>query len=157
MTADLNSSFLAHLPFWENSQNLSRKYFCLCTWMLHPWVQVYFQKNKQICPNEVSKELNRTVWDLDECLGPICFAFRSLGSVLQGSFWWLPHLFSLFSSGLGQKRMSYVGSPVNWLRSHPCLHILAAKATQAERTWTLKGNNMVQSGFENQEAHLPSP
>lgn len=120
-------------------------------------MQVCFPKNKQIRPNEVSKELNRTVWDLDECLGPICFAFWSLRSVPQGPFSWLPCLSSPFSSGLGQKRMSYVGNPVSWLRIHPGLHILAAKAPPAERTWTLLGNSVGRFGFEDQESHLVCP
>jgi hypothetical protein len=85
LVSDLNLSFSSHLSFKE--PNIFRKYFCLCTLIPHPWVQVYFQRNKQICPNEVSWEPNRTVWDLDECLRPICFTFRSLGSVLHGPFW----------------------------------------------------------------------
>lgn len=132
--SDLNLSFSSHLSFKE--PNISRKYFCLCNLIPRPWVQVYFQRNKQICPNEVSQEPNRTVWDLDECLGPICFTFPSLGSVLLGPFWELPPLPSPCSPGFAQKKDEQRGKPVSWLRTHPALHIPNAKATWAENMWT---------------------
>lgn len=109
-------------------------------------MQVYFQRNKQICPNEVSKELDRTVWDVDECLRPICFTFPSPGSVLLGPFWEPHSLPSSWSPVLAQKKDEQRGKPVNWLRIHPALHIPNAKATWAENTWTPMVDNRGRSG-----------
>lgn len=73
-----------------------RKGTCLCISAPNQWAQLYFKKNKQIDPNEVLKELNRTVWVLDECLGPICFTLGSGGSWSTGLSLAAPYISVVF-------------------------------------------------------------
>lgn len=141
--SDLNLSFSSHLSFKE--PNISRKYFCLCNLIPRPWVQVYFQRNKQICPNEVSQEPNRTVWDLDECLGPICFTFPSLGSVLLGPFWELPPFLLHAPLGLPRKRMNNVGS-LSAAQNPPCFAYPECKSHMGREHVNRMVNNRGRSG-----------
>lgn len=130
------AEFFSLPSFLRRRQNISRKGFCLCTLVSNLWAQMYFKKNKQIYPNEVSKELNRTAWILDECLGPICFTFRSLGSGSTELIPVAPHVSLLgFPLDLAWEGWKMWESLVSWLRFHPGLNILITKATWAKRRW----------------------
>ena len=116
---------------FRQRQSISRKGFCLCTLVPNLGAQLYFERNKQIYPNEVSKEQNRTVWVLDECLGPICFTFRSFGSGSTGLFLAAPHVsLSQFSFWLGLGRMGDVRKPCQLAQNLPWSAILTAKAAR---------------------------
>lgn len=147
------AEFFSFPSFFRQRQNISRKGFCLCTLVPNLGAQLYFERNKQIYPNEVSKEQNRTVWVLDECLGPICFTFRSFGSGSTGLFLAAPHVsLSQFSFWLGLGRMKDVRKPCQLAQKLPWSAILMAKAAWQRGDVTV-GKGVGGSWFEAQWSH----
>lgn len=91
----------------------------------------------------MSKRQSRTVWVLDECLGPICFTFRSLGSGSTGQILAAPQASLLsFPLDLAWKEWEMWEGLVRCLRIHPGLHILTAETAWAKRRGAIMGKSM---------------
>lgn len=147
------AEFFSFPSSFRQRQSISRKGFCLCTLVPNLGAQLYFERNKQIYPNEVSKEQNRTVWVLDECLGPICFTFRSFGSGSTGLFLAAPHVsLSQFFFWLGLGRMRDVRKPCQLAQKLPWSAILMAKAAWPREDESV-GKSVGGSGFAAQWSH----
>lgn len=142
------AEFFSFPSSFRQRQSISRKGFCLCTLVPNLGAQLYFERNKQIYPNEVSEEQNRTVCVLDEWLGPICFTFRSFGSGSTGLFLAAPHVsLSQFSFWLGLGRMRDVRKPCQLAQKLPWSACPDGKSSMTKRRWVTVGKSVGGSGF----------